>query len=76
MTESAITIEGLHFSYGRKQVLKGVDLEVPKGSIFGFLGRNGTGKTTTIKTLLGLQKPQAGRCVVGGLDSLTKTLEV
>jgi ABC-2 type transport system ATP-binding protein len=76
MTESAITIEGLHFSYGKKQVLKGVDLEVPKGSIFGFLGRNGTGKTTTIKTLLGLQKPQAGRCVIGGLDSFTETLEV
>jgi len=76
MTESAIKIEGLHFSYGKKQVLKGVDLEVPKGSIFGFLGRNGTGKTTTIKTLLGLQKPHAGRCLVGGLDSVTKTLEV
>jgi ABC-2 type transport system ATP-binding protein len=76
MTESAITIEGLHFSYGRKQVLKGVDLEVPKGSIFGFLGRNGTGKTTTIKTLLGLQKPQAGKCIIGRLDSFTQTLEV
>ncbi|MCP4608550.1 MAG: ABC transporter ATP-binding protein [Planctomycetes bacterium] len=76
MTESAITIEGLHFSYGKKQVLKGVDLEVPKGSIFGFLGRNGTGKTTTIKTLLGLQKPHSGRCVIGGLDSFTETLEV
>ena len=76
MTESAIKIEGLHFSYGKKQVLKGVDLEVPKGSIFGFIGRNGTGKTTTIKTLLGLQKPQAGRCMIGGLDSFTQTLEV
>ena len=76
MTESAIKIEGLHFSYGKKQVLKGIDLEVPKGSIFGFIGRNGTGKTTTIKTLLGLQKPQAGRCMIGGLDSFTQTLEV
>jgi ABC-2 type transport system ATP-binding protein len=76
MTESAITIEGLHFSYGSKEVLKGVNLEVPKGSIFGFIGRNGTGKTTTIKTLLGLQKPQSGRCMVGGLDSFTQTLEV
>ena len=76
MTESAIKIEGLHFSYGKKQVLKGVDLEVPKGSIFGFIGRNGTGKTTTIKTLLGLQKPQAGRCMIGGLDSFTQTLGV
>ncbi len=76
MTESAIKIEGLHFSYGKKQVLKGVDLEVPKGSIFGFLGRNGTGKTTTIKTMLGLQKPRAGRCMIDGLDSFTQTLEV
>ena len=76
MTEPAIKIEGLHFSYGRKKVLQGVDLNVPKGSIFGFLGRNGAGKTTTIKTLLGLQKPQAGRCVVGGLDSVTETLKV
>ncbi len=76
MTESAITIEGLHFSYGRKQVLKGVNLEVPKGSIFGFIGRNSTGKTTTIKTLLGLQKPHAGKCIVGGFDSFTQTLEI
>jgi len=76
MTESAITIEDLHFSYGKKQVLKGVDLEVPKGSIFGFIGRNGTGKTTTIKTLLGLQKPSTGRCMVGGLNSVKETLEV
>lgn len=76
MAEAAIKIEGLHFSYGKKHVLKGVDLEVPKGSIFGFLGRNGAGKTTTIKTLLGLQKPQAGKCLVGGLDSVTDTLEV
>jgi len=76
MTEPAIKIEGLHFSYGKRKVLKGVDLEVPRGSIFGFLGRNGTGKTTTIKTLLGLQKPQAGKCIVDGLNSVTETLEV
>ncbi len=76
MAEPAIKIEGLHFSYGRKQVLKGVNLEVPKGSIFGFIGRNGTGKTTTIKTLLGLQKPRSGRCIIGGLDSFKKTLEI
>jgi ABC-2 type transport system ATP-binding protein len=76
MAEPAIKIEGLHFSYGRKKVLKGVNLEVPKGSIFGFIGRNGTGKTTTIKTLLGLQKPQSGRCIIGGLDSSKNTLEI
>ena len=76
MTESAITMEGLYFSYGSKHVLQGVDLEVPKGSIFGFLGRNGTGKTTTIKTMLGLQKPRQGKCIIGGLDSFTQTLDV
>ncbi|MHC4741821.1 MAG: ABC transporter ATP-binding protein [Planctomycetota bacterium] len=76
MTQAAITIEGLHFSYGRKRVLKGLDLEVPPGSIFGFLGRNGTGKTTTIKALLGLQRPQAGKCTIAGLDCVSDTLEV
>ncbi len=76
MTEPAIKIEDLHFSYGRKQVLKGVNLQVPKGSIFGFLGRNGTGKTTLIKTMLGLQKPKSGKCLVGGLDSFTQTLDI
>lgn len=68
MSESVISIQGLQFSYGRKQVLKGVNLEVPAGSIFGFLGRNGAGKTTTIQHLLGLLKPKSGRCTVYGID--------
>ena len=76
MTETAIEIKGLRFSYGKKNVLKGVDLDVPKGSIFGFLGRNGAGKTTTIKTLLGLQKPRGGTCTISGLDSIKDALEV
>ncbi len=76
MSESVIQIEGLVFGYGRKDVLCGVDLEVPKGSIFGFLGRNGAGKTTTIKTLLGLLKPKKGRSCVLGLDAQTEPLAV
>ncbi len=76
MNEPAIKIEGLHFSYGRKKVLRGVDLEVPVGSIFGFLGRNGSGKTTTIKILLGLFKPDVGVCKIGGLDSQKDTMAV
>jgi len=76
MTEAVIKIDDLHFSYGRKKVLKGVNLEVPKGAIFGFLGPNGAGKTTTIKTMLGLQKPQKGRCTICGLDSVRDDLEV
>ncbi|MHC4475731.1 MAG: ABC transporter ATP-binding protein [Planctomycetota bacterium] len=69
MSEPVIRIEGLRFSYGHNKVLRGVDLEVPTGSIFGFLGRNAAGKTTTIKLLLGLLRPQAGVCMVNGLDS-------
>jgi ABC-2 type transport system ATP-binding protein len=76
MTEAAIEIKDLHFAYGKKQVLEGVNLEVPQGSIFGFLGRNGAGKTTTIKTLLGLQRPSAGQCTVNGMDSFTDALEL
>ncbi|MHC4705265.1 MAG: ABC transporter ATP-binding protein [Planctomycetota bacterium] len=76
MNEAAIRIEGLEFSYGRNKVLRGVDLSVPRGSIFGFLGRNGAGKTTTIKLLLGLLKPEAGVCRVDGLDSVRNTIAV
>jgi ABC-2 type transport system ATP-binding protein len=76
MTDTAIEIRDLQFHYGRKKVLTGVDLDVPKGSIFGFLGRNGAGKTTLIKTLLGLQKPAAGKVTILGLDCFAHALEV
>jgi len=76
MSEPVIKIEGLRFSYGSKEVLRGVDLEVPAGSIFGFLGPNGSGKTTTIKVLLGLLKAGAGVCRIGGLDSQKDVMAV
>jgi ABC-2 type transport system ATP-binding protein len=69
MSDSVIEVSGLKFSYGKGDVLCGVDFEVPKGSIFGFLGRNGAGKTTTIKALLGLIKPHAGSCRIASIDS-------
>jgi ABC-2 type transport system ATP-binding protein len=68
MDNNAIEIEGVRFAYGRNEVLRGVDLQVPAGSIFGFLGRNGAGKTTAIKLLLGLLKPKSGVCRVQGID--------
>jgi ABC-2 type transport system ATP-binding protein len=68
MSESVIQTRDLQFSYGRKQVLRRVNLDVPAGSIFGFLGRNGAGKTTTIQHLLGLLKPRSGQCYVNGID--------
>jgi ABC-2 type transport system ATP-binding protein len=49
-----ITVRDLHFTYSRKKVLDGLNLRVPPNSIYGFLGPNGSGKTTTIRLLLGL----------------------
>ncbi len=53
--------------YGHVQALRGLTLEVPTGSIYGFLGRNGAGKTTTIKLLLGMARPTGGHVRVFGL---------
>jgi ABC-2 type transport system ATP-binding protein len=75
-TETAIEIRDLRFSYGRQEVLKGVNLSAPSGSIFGFLGVNGAGKTTLIKILLGLLKADGGDCRVLGLDCGKDALEV
>jgi ABC-2 type transport system ATP-binding protein len=76
MTETAISINEVHFAYSRRKVLEGVNLDVPAGSIFGFLGRNGAGKTTTIQLLLGLLAPHSGRCQVGGHDPQTEAIAV
>ncbi|NNC11493.1 ABC transporter ATP-binding protein [Planctomonas sp. JC2975] len=59
-TGSAISVRGLTKKFGRQVAVGGLDLEVPQGSVFGFLGPNGSGKTTTIRMLLGLAAPNAG----------------
>ena len=61
-----LTIRGLRKSFGEKQVLDGLDLNVPAHSIFGFIGKNGAGKTTTMKAVLGLLRPDAGEILVHG----------
>jgi ABC-2 type transport system ATP-binding protein len=67
---AAIETSGLTKTYGRRiEALRGVDLDVPAGSICGFLGRNGAGKTTTIKILLGMAQPTAGEARVLGFDA-------
>jgi ABC-2 type transport system ATP-binding protein len=65
---AAIEMIGLRKTYGTTQAVCGLDLQVPKGSIYGFLGRNGAGKTTTIKMLLGMVSPTAGDARVFGLS--------
>lgn len=68
MSEPLIAIQALTKSFGKQAVLQGVDLEVPRGAVFGFLGLNGAGKSTTIKILLGLLKPNGGSVSVVGTD--------
>ena len=61
-----LRITGLRKRFGDKEVLKGLDLTVPEGSIFGFIGQNGAGKTTAMKTVLGLLKADGGEIYVNG----------
>jgi ABC-2 type transport system ATP-binding protein len=65
----AIETVGLRKTYDGVEALRGLNLEVPAGSICGFLGRNGAGKTTTIKVLLGMARPTAGTARVLGLPA-------
>src|SRR5262249_46709367 len=67
-TAGSVLTRGLSKSYGPVQALRGVDLEVRRGEIFGFLGPNGAGKTTAIRCLLDLIRPTAGTVRVLGLD--------
>jgi len=64
--ELAIQAHGLTKRFGDFTAVDGVDFAVRKGEIFGFLGPNGSGKTTTIRMLLGLLKPSAGAVEVHG----------
>lgn len=68
MQNAAIEVKGLQKSYKQLHVLKGVDLEVEKGSIFALLGSNGAGKTTVVKILTTLLKQDGGTAVVNGFD--------
>ncbi|RAJ42206.1 ABC-2 type transport system ATP-binding protein [Kitasatospora sp. SolWspMP-SS2h] len=76
MTGLAIAANGLRKSYGDKNVLKGVDLAVPTGTVFALLGPNGAGKTTAVKILSTLVTPDAGEISVGGHDLATEAQQV
>lgn len=68
MSTNAIEVSNLRKRYGKKEVLRGINLAIPRGSLFGLLGRNGEGKTTTIKALLGLLKYDDGTINVLDMD--------
>src|SRR5689334_3834206 len=67
-SEMAVEVEGLQKRLGRVAALRGLDLQVPAGQVTGFLGPNGSGKTTTIRILLGLLRADGGKATVLGGD--------
>jgi ABC-2 type transport system ATP-binding protein len=74
MTDTpAIAVEGLTKRFGDRTVVDDLALTVPRGAIYGFLGPNGSGKTTTIRMVCGLLKPDAGRGTALGYDVLTES---
>ncbi|MGX5682839.1 ABC transporter ATP-binding protein [Schumannella luteola] len=73
---AALHVTGLRKSYGTLEVLTGVDFEVESGSIFALLGSNGAGKTTVVRILATLLRPDAGTAVVDGHDVTTHPADV
>jgi len=76
MLNTAIQVKGLQKSYKQLHVLKSVDIEVKKGSIFALLGSNGAGKTTIVKILTTLLKQDGGTAAVNGFDVTSKPDDV
>ncbi|MFD7885338.1 ATP-binding cassette domain-containing protein [Streptomyces bauhiniae] len=72
----AITVSGLHKSFGRTHALDGLDLAVETGEVHGFLGPNGAGKSTTIRVLLGLLRADSGAAQLLGRDPWTDAVEI
>ncbi len=75
MSSTAIAVENLVKYYDGRCVLDGIDLDIPQGCIYGLLGRNGVGKTTLIRILLGLEQPTRGRTEMLGCESSQLTAE-
>jgi len=71
-----IDVRGLTKIYGNRKVVDNFDLKVPKGAVYGFLGPNGSGKTTTIRMVCGLLIPNAGQGTCLGWDVITQSEEI
>src|SRR5271166_6651206 len=68
MGEPAIEVRGLRKSFGDKEAVAGIDLDIAAGSLAGLVGPNGAGKTTSLSMMTGLLRPDAGRIVIKGID--------
>lgn len=71
----SIKVENLYKSYGKKEVLKGLNLEVYSGELFGFIGRNGIGKSTTIDCIIGSKKFDKGNIFINDFDITKNPIE-
>lgn len=72
--ENVLSIKDLCKDYGKFHVLKSVNLDIPKESIFGLVGRNGAGKTTLMRIITGLAEPTSGTYSIGGISSKDKKI--
>ncbi len=68
-SDAVVRLEGLTVRYGKLTAIEDLTLEVPKGGVFALLGRNGSGKSSTVRCLLGQQRPTAGHSEILGFDS-------
>src|ERR1700756_5717166 len=67
-TSPLVEVEGLHTFYGKSHILNGISLQVGPGEVVGLLGRNGVGKSTTLKTIMGLVRPSQGKVLLQGMS--------
>jgi ABC-2 type transport system ATP-binding protein len=76
MSEKIISVEKLTKDYGKGHGIFDLSFSVEKGECFGFVGTNGSGKTTTIRHIMGFLKPQSGKVVVCGKDAWQNACEI
>ena len=74
--EALIEINNLTKDYGNNRGLFDINLKINKGEMIGFVGTNGSGKTTTIRSILGFIKPTSGSCYVNGMESWSHQSEI
>ena len=72
--ENVLSTKDLCKKYGKHEILKNVNMDIPKGAIFGLVGRNGAGKTTLMRILTGLAEPTSGTYSIAGIKSNDKKI--